>query len=241
MNKRLLLLLGAVALLFSAGNASAQSLPLLVIDEGSIDNGKEVFIELANNGICGGGDPAVCTNDNISDPGVRDPLNIPVGTIIGNGVPGGTVNPMLTGTISDPAWFFVPTIIQSWVDAGPTPDGERNYILALADGFGRNGEFLLDMIPDAFGLQTADLQALVGESFCAVVYDSDRSENCCPQNVNLQGATSGVISLKILHVGELAGNVLPHITVEVLDPGLCAAGVVQVEPASWGEVKSTYR
>jgi hypothetical protein len=80
----------------------------------------------------------------LADPGVRDPINIPVSTIIGNGVPGGTDEPLRSGQEFEEAWFLVPTILQSWVDAGPTGDGALNYILATADGFGNNDEFLLD-------------------------------------------------------------------------------------------------
>ena len=241
MDNRVFLFFGIVALLFSTGTASAQLPRLLLIDEDCLDNSSPAILELALNGLCGGGDPAVCVNDPLANPGVRDPLNLPVGTIIGNGVPGGTVAPLFTGQLFDEAWYLVPTIPQSWVDAGPTADGALNYLLATADGFGLNGEFLLDKIPDVEPLQTEELKALIGEIFCAVNYDSDLSTNFDPQNANLQGGTTGVLALKLLHVGEPNDEVLPDITIEILDPGLCAQGPVQVEPATWGEVKSIYR
>ena len=230
-----------VALLLAVSSAGASIPTLLLIDEDCLDNGALAIEELASNGLCGGGDPAVCVNDPLANPGVRDPLNLPPGTIIGNGVPGGTIAPLYTGQLFEEAWFFVPTIPQSWVDAGPTTDGAFNYFVATADGFGMNGEFLLDKIPDVEPLQTAELQALVGETFCAVVYDSDVSMNYDPQEGNLQGGTLGILALKVLHVGEPNGEVLPDITIEILDSSVCAMGAVQTTSASWGRLKGIYR
>jgi FlgD Ig-like domain len=196
---------------------------LLIIDEDSIDNGAKAIEELAEEGVCGGGIPAVCVNDQLANPGVRLPLPIPVGTIIGSGVPGGTTEPLWTGQLFDEGWFRLEVAPESWVTAGPTSDGLLNYFLAEADGFGRNGEFLLDKIPDVTPLRTADLQALVGEVCCAVVYDSDVSINYDPLLGNLQGANLGILHLRVLAVGEPDDEVLPDITIEVLDPSECFA------------------
>jgi hypothetical protein len=213
-----------------------------LIDEDSIDNSAPSVLELAGENACGGGNPAVCVNDQFANPGVRDPLNLAPGTILGNGVPGGTTAMLFTGQEFDEGWFLVPTILQSWVDAGPTADGAMNYLLATAAGFGNNGEFLLDKIPDVNPLDAAELQALVGETFCAVVYDSDIGMNYNPLEANLQGANYGILALEVLAVGpDPDGSVLPDVTIRVLDPGVCGMGVTRSQASTWGEVKAVYR
>jgi hypothetical protein len=236
-------LLAAVALAgWSTLAAAAGQFPtLILIDEDSIDNSAPAILELAAEGACGGGNPASCVNDQSANPGVRDPLNIPEGTIIGIG-PGGTSAMLFTGQDQDWGWWAVPTIPASWVAAGPTGDGAMNFILATAPGFGNNGEFLLDQIPDVNPLDAAELAALVGQTVCAVVYDSDISFNNPPPLGNLQGATLGVIALEVLAVGvDPPGSVLPDITVLVKSPDFCGKGVTPVRTSTWGNVKATYR
>jgi hypothetical protein len=229
----------AVAVAASAAGAIPN---LLLIDEDSIDNSSPAVLELAALGICGAGIPAVCVNDQFANPGVRDPLNLPPGTILGNGVPGGTIAMLFTGQENDEGWFLVPTILQSWIDAGPTGDGAFNYLLATAPGFGMNGEFLLDKIPDVNPLDAAELESLVGQTFCAVVYDSDISINFNPLEGNLQGANYGVLALEVLAVGaDPPGSVLPDITIRVLDPSVCGLGSTGTRVSTWGELKAIYR
>jgi hypothetical protein len=231
--------LALAGLVFSAGAARA-AFPLLLIDEDCIDNGAKAIEELAMENVCGGGDPAVCVNDQIADPGVRNLLPIPIGTIIGSGWPGGTTEKLWTGQEQDEAFFLVPTIPASWVAAGPTASGALNYLLATADGFGNNGEELLDKIPDVNPLHAAELQALIGQSFCAVVYDSDISMNYDPVLGNLQGANLGILGVKVLAVGpDPAGSVLPDITIEVVDASKCF-DAVPVAPSTWSRIKSRY-
>ena len=82
------------------GPAQAQLDNVCIIDEDMIDNSSPAILELAAAGLCGGGNSQVCVNDQLADPGVRLVLPLPVGTILGNGVPGGTVAPLLTGPFS---------------------------------------------------------------------------------------------------------------------------------------------
>jgi len=230
------------ALLLLPAIAAAQVSKVCIIDEDCIDNGALAIEELADENVCGGGDPAVCVNDQLADPGVRLALPIPVGTIIGNGVPGGTDAPLFTGELFDEGLFELTEAPQSWVDAGPTDDGLFNYILAEAAGFGNNGEFLLDEIPNVTPLGAAELQALVGETCCAIVYDSDVSINYDPLQGNLQGANLGVISFTVLAVGpDPAGSVLPDITIRIEDPTTCQSPQVPVENSTWGGLKLQHR
>ncbi|NNF06158.1 MAG: hypothetical protein HKN21_05305 [Candidatus Eisenbacteria bacterium] len=229
---------------FLAATATAQPTidRICIIDEDTIDNGLLVFEELAANG-CGGGQSDVCVNDQLADPGVRMALPIPIGTIIGNGVPGGTTNILPTGQVQDEGIFILNAVDApaSWAAAGPTPDPLLNYLLAEAAGFGNNGEHLMDEIPNVFPQGAADLQSMVGETCCAVVYDSDISINVNPLQGNLQGATLGIISFTVLAVGpDPAGSVLPDITIRIEDPSTCLSPVVSVEPTTWGRIKATH-
>jgi len=225
-----------------AGSARAQLTRVCIIDEDTIDNGLLVFEELAEYG-CGGGESSVCVNDQLADPGVRIPLPIPVGTIIGNGVPGGTVNPLPTGQLFDEGIFVLNAADapQSWTDAGNTSDPLLNYLQAEVAGFGVNGEFLLDKIPNVTPQRTAELQAMVGETCCAVVYDSDVSINYDPLEGNLQGANLGVIAFTLLHVDEdPPGSVLPNITIRIEDPEQCTIPHTPVEVSTWGLIKARH-
>jgi hypothetical protein len=236
-------LLAALCIASAFAASSSHALPpLLLIDEDSIDNSSPAILELAAEGACGGGDAAVCVNDPLANPGVRNPLDLPPGTIIGIGAPGGTDAMLFTGQEFDEGWFLVPTIPASWVSAGPSGDGALNYLVALADGFGHNGEFLLDKVPDVNPLDATELASLVGQTFCAVVYDSDISINYNPLEGNLQGATLGILPLRVLAVGvDPPGSVLPDITIEVLEPGTCAMGPTRSRQSTWGSLKSIYR
>ena len=215
-----------------------------LIDEDCIDNGALAIEELANAGACGGGLPSVCVNDQLANPGVRLPLPLATGTIIGNAFwPAmGTQAPLRSGQLFDEGLFKLCAAPQSWVDAGTTTDGLLNYLVAEAPGFGVGGEFLLDNILDVTPLHTADLEAMIGHSCCAVVYDSDISINYNPLQGNLQGANLGILHFTILAVGpDPDGSVLPDITIRVEDPGVCTDVSTSVEERPWAGVKRIFR
>lgn len=220
----------------------AQLERVCIIDEDMIDNSSPAILELAAGGLCGGGDPAVCVNDQLADPGVRLPLQLAPGTIIGNGVPGGTVAPLYTGQLMDEGLFRMTMSIPEWDAAGPTSDGLINYLVALAPFFGNPEETLLDKIPGVIPQRTAELHAMIGETCCAVVYDSDVNYDEVDDLANLQGANYGVIRFTLLAVGsDPEGSVLPDITIRIEDPALCIWETVSSEEASWGNVKSRYQ
>ena len=55
---------------------------VVAIDEDTIDNGLAAIEDVSfNSPFCGGGDPAVCVNDHLANPGVRDLL--PLGSLVG--------------------------------------------------------------------------------------------------------------------------------------------------------------
>ncbi len=218
---------------------------IILIDEDCIDNGAKAIEEIAASCLCssGGCDPAVCVNDHIADPGVRVPLELTMGTIIGNAFypDAGTEEPLMSGQLFDEAFFMLSEAPESWVDAGPTANGLWNYLLAVAPGFGFNGEFLLDEIPGVTPLRTAELEAMVGETFCAVVYDSDISMNYNPLQGNLMGATCGLLAFTLLDVGEPDDEVLPDITIRIENPNRCQGDPTASQPISWGVIKALYQ
>jgi hypothetical protein len=181
------------------GNAAI----FLVIDEDSIDNGNEP------NGFS---DTDV--NDNLAEVGVRVPLKYFTDNV-------GEVITLYTGEVGDEGWFALKTIPNAWRNAGPTPNGLRNY---LSPGPGLGGgeddkEVLLDKIPDVTPLRATGLAMLKGAVVLAVVYDSDVSINYSPLNGNLQGANLGLVALEVLEVvarTDGSDSSLPQVTVRIL-------------------------
>jgi hypothetical protein len=191
--------------------ATAEAAPsgkLIVIDEDSIDNGNP-----PNNFT------AMQVNDDIATIGQRQALRRFRGSYIG-----GTLT-LYTGQVGDEGWFGVPTIPHQWTNAGPTQSGAQNFWLAGPGlGSGGNPERWLDKIPDVDPLHGAELQELVNQRVCAVVYDSDISMNYGPQNGSLKGANLGIVALTVLSVGAPGGgssSSLPSVQVRIEDPTTC--------------------
>ncbi|MCP4424410.1 MAG: tandem-95 repeat protein, partial [Chloroflexi bacterium] len=200
----------------------------LLIDEDSFDTDAPAIEELA---AALGMDPSVMINDDIADVGVRDPLQIPIDSILGAGYPGGTNAPLETGEVGDEGWFRLTQIPSSWDAAGPTDDGLRNLVLAGPGlGSGNDPEALLDKIPGVTPLQTTGLQSLPGQRVCALVYDSDISMNYDPLEGSLKGANLGLIAFDILAVGQPNGDELPDVTIRILDTDDICAGLLTINP-----------
>ena len=185
----------------------------LIIDEDGIDNGlpPNFFSDWD-------------VNDDIAEIGVRLTLRFFANNI-------GRRIVLHTGEVGDEGWFAPKTIPHSWIDAGPTADGLRNYILAgpglgSADSSG-NRESLLDKIPDVTPLRATGLKLLEGRNVCAIVYDSDVSINYGPLNGNLKGANLGRVAFKVISVTRLTGfssSSLPQVELEILDAGEVCSG-----------------
>lgn len=165
-----------------AASAATASV-VLVIDEESIDNGNP-----PNNFS------SFDVNDNIARIGQRQTL-----AYFKNNV-GKTID-LYTGEVGDEGWHALKTIPSSWISAGPTTNGTRNYLLAGPGlGSGEGPEVLLDKIPNVTPLRATGLTMLKGQTILAVVYDGDVSINYGPLNGNLQGANLGMVSLEVLEV-----------------------------------------
>lgn len=194
-------------------NQSGASAVFLVIDEESIDNGNPPndFSD-------------VDVNDQLADLGLRVQLKFFRDNV------GRTID-LFTGEVGDEGWYAVRTIPTSWRSAGPTENGTRNY-LHPGPGLGApepddDREVLLDKIPDVTPLRATGQAMLVGETVCAVVYDSDVSINYSPLNGNLMGANLGIVAFDVLEVRERtdgSSSSLPRATIRILDADEVCAG-----------------
>lgn len=188
----------------------------ILIDEDSIDNGGLPNLFSSTD-----------VNDDFAEIGVRSQLRY-----FANNV--GRTLTLWTGEVGDEGWFAPEFIPSSWVSAGPTGDGLRNYVgnpsqgfphnvgpgLGGADQTGGNRETRLDKIPTVNPLRATGLRLLVGKTLCGLVYDSDISINYGPLNGNLQGANLGTVAFEVLSVTPLSGQssgTLPAVTVRIAD------------------------
>jgi len=182
----------------------------LLIDEETIDNGIQSIEDISfNPPNCGGGDPSVCVNDDISDPGVRT-LLFTRGTDV---TPlSGLVLP--TGEIGDEGLF-------RFSNPDPQVSLQNGAIFTTAEFITAMGaasdENNLDKIDGVAPLDEADILELEGETICAVVYDSDISIDVEKGFGSLKGATLGLTAFEVTAVEpDPSGSVLPQITVNLL-------------------------
>lgn len=186
------------------GNSSAV---FLLIDEESIDNGNE-----PNNFT------AIDVNDQLATVGLRTQLKYFKDNV------GKTIN-LYTGEVGDEGWHALITIPSSWINAGPTGNGLKNF-LAPGPGLGGgtdNKEVLLDKISDVTPLRATGIAMLKGHTILAVVYDSDVSINYSPLLGNLQGANLGIVAFKVLEVTKRTNGSdksLPVVKIEILNADL---------------------
>ena len=123
------------------------------------------------------------------------------------------------------------------MSAGPTTDGRRNFVgntnvppsynVGPGLGTGSNPEVLLDKIPDVTPFRKTGLKNLIGQTVCAVVYDSDISINYGPLNGNLQGANLGTVAFTVNKVTSLRGQssgTLPKVSLTIRDADVVCNG-----------------
>lgn len=177
---------------------------LLAIDEESIDNGNKPnnFSERD-------------VNDHIARLNQRQTLSY-----FKNNVGKSIV--LYTGEVGDEGWHAIKTIPNSWINAGPTKNGARNYLAAGPGlGGGKDGpEVLLDKIPNVTPLRASGLKMLIGQTILAVVYDGDVSINYGPLNGSLKGETLGLVALQVQKVERRtdgSSGSLPKVTVKIVN------------------------
>ncbi len=176
----------------------------LIIDEESIDNGNEPnnFSETD-------------VNDQLATVGQRRVLDY-FQKNIGNSID------LFTGQVGDEGWYAKRAIPSTWISAGPTQNGARNFLQA-GPGLGSgspddNKEVLLDKISDLTPLRATALTMLKGKTVLAVVYDGDISINYSPLSGNLMGANLGIVAFDVLEVKERkdgSTSSLPRVTVRI--------------------------
>ena len=186
----------------------------LLIDEDTIGNGIKSIEEISFNATdCGAGDPSVCVNDDIADPGVRTSL-FTRGTNITPYV--GLVLP--TGESEDEGLF-------RFSNLDPQVSLQNGETFTTAQLIASTGtaadENNLDKVDGVVPLGAADIAGLVGNTYCALVYDSDISVDVSDGYGSLKGSTLGLTGLKVTAVGPdpdgPEGSVLPLITVDIFD------------------------
>ena len=207
----------------------------LAADEDAIDNGnKEIERISFGSPFCGGGDPAVCVNDDRPGLGQRSLLVL-------NDFPG-TVFVMTTGEIGDEA-LFGGALGTSLPD--PLVSAQDGVITALSDYFFNPPSIFtydeneLDKVNNVVGFWAAELQALVGKTICLVVYDSDISttdKNSAgqPIQVSLKGETYGLLALEVISLESPppgADKTLPPLKVVVVDFENCFGPGPSPEPS----------
>ncbi len=200
---------------------------LLIIDEDTIDNGIQ-SIENISFGApsCGGGDPSVCVNDDIANPGVRQLL-----FTNGNNITpfSGLVLP--TGEAGDEGLFMFTNPNPQMSQDGGAPFSIQDFIFATGAAADENN---LDKIDGVVPLGAADIAALNEQTVCAVVYDSDVSTDVKDGYASLKGATTGLTAFTVTAVGAdpdgSDGSVLPSITVDLLPSAEVVATCERVLP-----------
>lgn len=182
-------------------DASINHSVVMVIDEESIDNGNP-----PNNFS------SADVNDNIAKIGQRKTLKYFQENV------GKTIT-LYTGEVGDEGWHALKTIPNSWINAGPTNNGTKNYLQAGPGlGSGEGPEVLLDKIPNVTPLRAKGLKMLVGQVILAVVYDGDVSINYSPLNGNLQGSNLGMVALEVISVTKRtdgSSGSLPKVSVRI--------------------------
>jgi hypothetical protein len=185
---------------------TASDAGFLIIDEDSIDNGiGPNFFSDSD------------VNEANADVGVRDQL-----PWFANPINQGTTIDLYTGQMGDEGWYALKTIPDNWSNA-VNPDGLRNYVSANSP-IGTS-EDRLDKIDDVTPLRAEGLNNLLGETVCAVVYDSDISINYDdPINGSLKGENLGIVAFDVLSITERSQSDLPMMKVKVLDADAVCAG-----------------
>ena len=205
---------------------------LLIIDEDSIDNGIHVN---KSGGLITPAGPHFFSDVDVNDPiaayGQRTPL-----AYFSNSANFDQQITVTTGRTNDEGWFAPTCIPQKWVNGSTsntclTPQTRQPGIDAF---WGSNNtstlpQNKLDKIPAVMPLRALGLNALVGKTVCAVVYDSDISINYDRSTFpftsgNLQGATLGIVAFTVdqtITLNGFSSSTLPQVKITIKNPSTC--------------------
>lgn len=187
---------------------------LMAIDEESIDNGNapNYFSETD-------------VNDQIASLSQRQTLRYFRENV------GKTIT-LFSGDVGDEAFHAIKTIPTSWINAGPTTNGAKNYLAAGPGlGSGENPEVLLDKIPNVTPLRARGLKMLTGKTVLAVVYDADVAINYGPLSGSLKGETLGLVALEVISVVKRtdgSSSSLPKVIVKIVSVDAAKAAALKL-------------
>jgi hypothetical protein len=200
----------------------------LVIDEDGIDNGPRYWSNSATSFTSSTIQTWSANNVNDDRPHLAQRLQL---RWFASNV--GTTFWFWTGSVGDEGWFAPKSIPTSWINAGPTGGGLRNFLgnptqafphnVGPGLGTGSNPEQHLDKIPHVIPLRAEGLWGLRGKTVCALVWDSDISINydqgtSLGINGSLKGEKLGVVAFEVHDVVALSGfssSTLPRVQVTV--------------------------
>jgi len=144
-----------------------------------------------------------------------------------------------TGQTGDEGWFAPNCIPAKWLPLASKDNNacqtNGNRQTAINNYFGVPSEAnvpeqeRLDKVPHVIPLRALGLNALIGKTVCAVVYDSDVGINYdhgtpLGVNGNLQGETLGIAAFDVVAVTTLSGfssSTLPQVTIRIRSSSVC--------------------
>ena len=166
----------------------------LIIAGQTIDNGTEAIEAISfNDPFCGGGDPSVCVNDDIAEPGLRTLLF----TRGSNDVTPYYGLKLPTGEAGKEGLY-------RFSKSGPQVSLQNGATFTIAEFIAATGAAAnvdnLDKIDGVVPLSESGILELQGRTVCAVVYDSGLSVDIAEGFASLGGATLGLTSFEVTEV-----------------------------------------
>lgn len=243
---------------------SANYADLILIDEDSIDNDLNgsysdpdlVTIEditLNDPPNCGNGDPSVCVNDDIASVGGRTALF----TRPSNDITSTVSNLVLhSGQLGDEGFFYFsredPQVSNQ--NGSTFTKKELMEFCYEWDVSGENcidqmDENDLDKVAAVRAMGQSDIEAMVGRTYCAVVWDSDISYNPAQDEASLKGSTLGVTAFSVTGLvtppecgsslpGTSACSYLSHVIVDLIPSGDIGTVCSTLSPQNGSEMSA---
>jgi hypothetical protein len=137
-----------------------------------------------------------------------------------------------TGEVGDEAFHAITSIPLSWMIAGTTGNGARNFLVAGPGlGTGNDPEILLDKVAGVTPLRATGLTMLKGKTILAVVYSSEISVDYNPLLGSLKGDNLGIVAFDVVDVKRRtngSSNSLPIVTIKVRSVSEASAATLKL-------------
>ena len=182
----------------------------LIIAGETINNGTNAIQAISfNDPFCGGGDPSVCVNDDIAEPGLRTLLF----TRGSNDVTPYNGLKLPTGEAGKEGLY-------RFSKSDPQVSLQNGATFTIAEFIAATGAAgnvdNLDKIDGVVPLSETGVLGLQGRTVCAVVYDSDLRVDIAEGFASLGGATLGLTSFEVTAVTKHPAGGLDSLTVNLL-------------------------